>query len=287
MTGVASVRLESGLSLYCSDLHHVYRIDDTEVVALAGVTLTVRPGETVALLGPSGCGKSTLLSVLAGMQRPTSGRVLIGSDDVTAMTVAELLQLRANRIGVVVQSAGRSLLPYATAEDNIAFAQSGASPSRKAGLPRPAELLDVLGLGPLAGQRVHQMSGGEQQRVAVAVALAGAPGVLVADEPTSQLDDANRDGLVELLLAANGQFGTTVLTVTHDEQVARAHRRFVHMDAGRIEVDSHLDEDVVRVESDGSVRLPDHLRSALPPGSAVRVLATPDGVRLVRAEDEQ
>jgi len=285
MTTAYSHVLEAGLSLHCRDVHHVYRLESTEVVALAGVTLTVRPGETVALLGPSGCGKSTLLSVVAGLQRPASGRVLIGRDDVTAMPVPELLSLRANRVGVIVQNPGRSLLPYATPEDNIGFAQRGASPSRAAELPRAAELLDVLGLGRLAGQRVHQMSGGEQQRVAVAVALASAPGLLLADEPTSQLDDENRDALVELLLAANRQFGTTVLTVTHDEEVARAHRRFVHMDAGQVESDAHLDEDVAQVGPDGSVQLPEHLRRGLPPGSVVRILPTPDGVRLVRTED--
>ena len=277
--------IESGLSLHVADVHHTYQVDDTAVVALAGVTLTVRPGETVALLGPSGCGKSTLLSLVTGLQRPTSGRVLIGRDDVTAMSVPELLSLRANRLGVVVQNPGRSLLPYATPEDNIRFAQRAVNPSRIAGLPQPEDLLQVLGLGPLQGQRVHQMSGGEQQRVAVAVALAAVPGILVADEPTSQLDDANRDALVELLLAANAQFGTTVVTVTHDDAVARAHRRFVRMEAGRIEDDTHLDEDVVRVRPDGALPVPDHLRESLPPGSVLRVLPSPDGVRFVRAEE--
>ena len=285
MTAVADVALESGLSLHCQDLHHVYRVEETEVVALDGVTLTVRAGETVALLGPSGCGKSTLLTVVAGLQRPTSGRVLIGRDEVTAMGVTELLSLRSNRIGMIVQNPGRTLLPYATPEANMRFAQRGTNPSRRAQLPAARDLLEVLGLEQLAGRRVHAMSGGEQQRVAVAVALSCGPGLLLADEPTSQLDDDNRDALVELLLKANSTFGTTILTVTHDESVALAHRRLVRLHEGRVDSDAHLDEDVVRVEADGTVRLPDYIRRALGTGTMLRIISTVDGIRLVRDED--
>jgi putative ABC transport system ATP-binding protein len=284
---VQTTVLEAGFSLHCRDVHHTYRVDDTSVVALSGVSLTVRPGEMVALVGPSGCGKSTLLSIVAGLQRPTSGRVLIGRDDVTEMTVPELLALRSNRVGMVVQNPGRSLLPYATPEQNIAFAQSGASPSRRRELPTAADLLGELGLSSLSGQRVHAMSGGEQQRVAVAVGLAAAPGLLLADEPTSQLDEANRDALVGLLAQANARFGTTVLTVTHDELVAQAHRRAVRLHEGVVDADEHLEQDVVRVGPDGAVVLPTYLRETLPPGTDLRVIATVDGVRLVRHEDRR
>lgn len=278
--------VEAGLSLQCRALHHVYVVEETEVVALDRVDLVVRPGETVALLGPSGCGKSTLLSIVAGLQRPTSGQVLVGRDDVGAMTVPELLSLRSNRIGIVVQNPGRSLLPYATPEENIAFAQRGANTSRRAELADAGELLDELGLSALAGQRIHAMSGGEQQRVAVAVALAASPGLLLADEPTSQLDDANRDALVELLAQANSRYGTTIVTVTHDEEVAQAHRRYVRLRDGRIERDDADAADLVGVGEDGSVVLPEHTWSSLPPGSTARVIATVDGVRLVRDDDQ-
>lgn len=274
--------VEAGLSLQCRGLHHVYVVEETEVVALDRVDLLVRPGETVALLGPSGCGKSTLLSIVAGLQRPTSGQVLVGRDDVTAMTVPELLSLRSNRLGMIVQNPGRSLLPYATPEENIAFAQRGANPSRRGELPGAAELLDELGLSALSGQRVHAMSGGEQQRVAVAVALSSSPGLLLADEPTSQLDDANRDALVALLSQANSRYGTTVVTVTHDEEVAQAHRRYVRLRDGRIEHDDADEADLIGVAADGSVVLPEHTWSSLPPGSTARIIATVDGVRLVR-----
>jgi putative ABC transport system ATP-binding protein len=274
--------VEAGLSLQCRGLHHVYVVEETEVVALDRIDLLVRPGETVALLGPSGCGKSTLLSIVAGLQRPTSGQVLVGRDDVTAMTVPELLSLRSNRLGMIVQNPGRSLLPYATPEENIAFAQRGANPSRRGELPGASELLEELGLSALSGQRVHAMSGGEQQRVAVAVALSSSPGLLLADEPTSQLDDANRDALVELLSQANSRYGTTVVTVTHDEEVAQAHRRYVRLRDGRIEHDDADEADLIGVAADGSVVLPEHTWSSLPPGSTARIIATVDGVRLVR-----
>lgn len=283
----APTLVEAGYSLDCRDVHHTYYVDDTAVVALSGVTVTIRPGEMVALVGPSGCGKSTLLSIVAGLQRPTSGRVLIGRDDVTEMTVPELLALRSNRIGMVVQNPGRSLLPYATPEQNIAFAQRGANPSRRRELPRADDLLRELGLSSLAGQRVHAMSGGEQQRVAVAVALASAPGLLLADEPTSQLDEHNRDVLVGLLAQANAQFGTTVLTVTHDELVAEAHRRVVRLHEGTVDADESVGHDVVRVGPDGAVVLPAHVRDSVPPGTELRVIMTPDGLRLVRHEDDE
>jgi ABC-type lipoprotein export system ATPase subunit len=282
MTAQSADFVEAGLALQCRELRHVYRVGETTVVALDGVGLNVHPSETVALLGPSGCGKSTLLSLIAGLQRPTAGRVLVGGEDVTVMNATELLAMRSNRIGIVVQNPGRSLLPYATAEENIRFAQRGAAPSRRRELPGPNDLLGELDLSPLAGKRVHALSGGEQQRIAVAVALASAPGLLLADEPTSQLDDHSRDALVALLGRANTRFGTTVLTVTHDQEVAAAHRRFVHLRDGHVHSDAHVDEDVVRIGDDGTVELPEHLWDRLPPGSTARVIPTRDGVRIVR-----
>jgi putative ABC transport system ATP-binding protein len=281
VTALAADFVEAGLGLQCRDLRHIYRVDETLVVALDGVDLTVHPGETVALLGPSGCGKSTLLSLVAGLQRPTSGRVLVGGEDVTLMTPSELLNLRSNRVGMVVQNPGRSLLPYATAEQNIAFTQRGVASSRRRELPGATDLFRALDITPLAGARVHSLSGGEQQRIAVAVALATSPGLLLADEPTSQLDDHNRDMLVELLARATATFGTTVLTVTHDVDVAAAHRRSVHLRDGQVHSDAHADEDIVTIGPDGDVTLPEHLWDRLPPGSRARVIPSPDGVRIV------
>jgi putative ABC transport system ATP-binding protein len=279
---VARAGLETGLSVACQDVHHVYRLDGEEVVALDHVDLTVRAGESVALLGPSGSGKSTLLTLLAGLLRPTSGRLYVGGEDITRMTERELLVLRAQRVGVVVQGPARNLLPYGTAEDNIVFAQRSVRGSRRSDLPTPSELLDSLDLGELAGQVVGRLSGGESQRLALAVALAGGPGLLLADEPTSQLDRPNRDRVVQMLRTVTGRFGTTLVAVTHDADVAAALGRTVTIVAGRADDHTQMREQFVEVADSGSVRLPGDVLDVLPPGSTARVVRKPHGVELVR-----
>ena len=274
--------LETGISVACHDVHHVYRIDGEDVVALDHVDLTVRAGESVALLGPSGSGKSTLLTLLAGLLRPTSGRLYIGGEDITRMTERELLVLRAQRVGVVVQGPARNLLPYGTAEDNIVFAQRSVRGSRRADLPTASELLSALDLGDLAGQVAGRLSGGESQRLALAVALASAPGLLLADEPTSQLDRPNRDRVVEMMRLVTSRFGTTLVAVTHDADVASALGRTVTIVAGRADDHSQLREQFVDVDPGGAVRLPGDVLDVLPPGSTARVVRKPRGVELVR-----
>jgi len=284
-SGAVRSGLETGLSVACQDVHHVYRLDGEEVVALDHVDLTVRSGESVALLGPSGSGKSTLLTLLAGLLRPTSGRLYVGGEDITRMTERELLTLRAQRVGVVVQGPARNLLPYGTAEDNIVFAQRAVRGSRRADLPTPGELLRTLDLADLRGQVVGRMSGGESQRLALAVALASAPGLLLADEPTSQLDRPNRDRVVEMLRLVTTRFGTTLVAVTHDADVASALGRTVTIVAGRADDHSQLRQQHVQVDAAGTVRLPDDVLDVLPPGSTARVVRKADGVELVRDED--
>ncbi len=277
--------LETGLSVQCQDVRHVYHLDGEELVALDHVDLTVRAGESVALLGPSGSGKSTLLTLLAGLLRPTSGRLYVGGEDITRMTEREMLSLRAQRVGVVVQGPARNLLPYGTAEDNVVFAQRSVRGSRRADLPAPGELLEALDLHDLAGQVVGRMSGGEAQRLALAVALASAPGLLLADEPTSQLDRPNRDRVVDMLSVITARFGTTLVAVTHDSDVAQALGRTVTIVDGRADDRGQLREQFVQVDAVGSVPLPPDVLDVLPPGSTARVVRKPHGVELVRHDD--
>jgi len=285
--GLDRAGLQTGLAVSCRGLRHVYHLDGEEVVALEHVDLTVRAGESVALLGPSGSGKSTLLNLLAGLLRPTAGRLYVGGEDTTRMTERELLGLRAQRVGVVVQGPSWNLLPYGTAEDNIAFAQKAVRGSRRADLPTPAALLDQLDLGDLAGHVVGRMSGGEAQRLAVAVALAGAPGLLLADEPTSQLDRPNRDRVVEMLRTVTRRFGTTLVAVTHDADVAQALGRTVTIAGGRAEDHVQHREQFVQVSTQGSLRLPDDVLEVLPPGSTARIIRKPDGIELIRHHDSE
>ncbi len=281
---MTSTTLETGLSLHCQDLHHVYAAGTGETVALDGVTLTVRAGETLAVLGPSGSGKSTLLAVVAGLLRPTSGQVYVGADDMTLMSERELLALRAQRMGVVVQDPARNLLAYGTAEDNVRFAQRGVRGFRRASLPSPSDLLDALGLAHLSGRPVGAFSGGEQQRLAVAMGMCNSPGLLLVDEPTSQLDAANRDAVVDLVGVIGARFGTTVVVVTHDPEVAGRLGRTVTITQGVATDDAQSFPQHLYVDREGRVELPADLHRALPPGSRARIVRRPAGVELVREE---
>jgi ABC-type lipoprotein export system ATPase subunit len=224
----------TGLAVRVEGIEMVYEVDGEQVHALRGVDLEIPPGESVALLGPSGSGKSILLTLLAGLQRPTAGRALVGDHEVTAMSERALLALRARDVGVIVQGAARNLLPYASAEDNVRFAQRAVPAERRHLLRSPDELLDSVGLGHVRRSTLGMLSGGEQQRLSLAVGLAGAPGLLLADEPTSQLDATNRTHVIDMLTTAAAE-GTTIVVVTHDEVVASQVHRVVHLRDGVVE----------------------------------------------------
>jgi ABC-type lipoprotein export system ATPase subunit len=223
----------TGLDVRVQAVTMVYTVDGEQVHALRGVDLEIAAGQSVALLGPSGSGKSSLLTLLAGLQRPTAGRLLVGDHDVGGMSERALLALRASEVGVVVQGPARNLLPYASAEDNIRFAQRAVPRQRRDRLHPPAALLESLGLGHVRRSRLGALSGGEQQRLSLAVGLASAPGLLLADEPTSQLDAENRGHVVDMLTAA-ADAGTTIVVVTHDEHVASQVSRSVHLRDGEV-----------------------------------------------------
>jgi ABC-type lipoprotein export system ATPase subunit len=279
---VTIAALETGLALHCQDVCHAYESASGSVVALDGVTLTVGAGESLAVLGPSGSGKSTLLAVLAGLLAPTSGQVYVGGDDITAMSERELLALRAHRIGVVLQDPPRNLLPYATAEDNVRFAQRGVRGFRRAALPAPRELLEALGLSDLGGRAVAAFSGGEQQRLAVAMGMANAPGLLLVDEPTSQLDASSREAVVALVSAIGRTFGTTVVVVTHDPDVAGRVGRSVTITQGVADDHRQQHDQHLWVDRDGRIELPADVQQVLPPGSRARLVRKAAGVELVR-----
>ena len=269
--------------VHCEGVVHIYRSDGTEVVALRDLDLTVEEGETVALRGPSGAGKSTLLWLLAGLLRPSAGRVSVLGQDIERATTGELDKLRASRIGVVLQNPSRNLIPYASPAQNLAFAQKAGSSVSRGSDGWRNELLSSLDLVEVADRPAGGLSGGEQQRLAMAVALANRPGLLLADEPTSQLDRAVAQDVVTLLASVPERFGTTVVTVTHDPIVAESFGRTLTIRDGRIGTEARSGEDHVVVGRDGSVLLPPHTLEALPPGSRAVVRTEPDGVRLIRS----
>nr|WP_201447131.1 ABC transporter ATP-binding protein [Conexibacter woesei] len=208
---------------------------DPPVHALAGVSLTIADGEFVAIVGPSGSGKSTMLNVVGTLDRPTSGRALIGGVDVQTLSDTELSALRAHRIGFVFQqfhlSEGVSAL--ANVADGLLY--TGRPPRERAGRARDA--LERVGLAHRLSHRPNQLSGGERQRVAIARAVVGAPPLLLADEPTGNLDSRAGESIVELLYALN-QSGTTIVVITHDPELAERLPRQITIKDGRLVSDS-------------------------------------------------
>jgi len=265
----------------CRRVVHVYGEAGAEVAALRGVDLEVAAGESVAVLGPSGAGKSTLLWLLAGLTRPSAGEIEVGGVPLAGLGTADLLRLRATTVGVLLQNPASNLLPYATCRENVLFARPARRGRREAGR-RADHLLDAVGLGARRAARAGAMSGGEQQRLALAVALANAPRLLLADEPTSQLDAASGEAVVELVRAANADDGTTVVVVTHDPAVAAAMHRTVTLSDGRIGRQSRGGREHVVVGTDGQVHLPPDVLQVLPAGTVLSVERLPDGVRLRR-----
>lgn len=269
----------------CDNLVHVYGTPGAEVAALRGVDFIVKAGETVALLGPSGAGKTTLLWHLAGLLKPTAGSVEVTGLRLAAMSQRELATLRLREIGVVLQNPGRNLLPYDSALGNLMFAQRPTRRSGAAKRRRSSALLESVGLGGSANRLAGRMSGGEQQRLAVAVALANSPGLLLADEPTSQLDPVSAEAVLDLIRAANRESGTTVVAVTHDLSVGAAFGRTVTIRDGRVGSEGRAGEDYVVVGRDGTVQLPPEMLDLLPPGTLARAVRHDHGVDLRRIYD--
>ena len=273
----------TGTMVRCDGLVQVYGTPGQEVTALRGVDLTVAEAETVALLGPSGAGKSTLLWLFAGLLRPTAGIVEVCSRRLSDLTQKSAAEMRLRDVGVVMQNPGRNLLPYETAIGNLLIAQAPTRRSWAAKRRRSVALLDSVGLANLARRPAGRLSGGEQQRLAVAVALANGPRLLLADEPTSQLDHGSAAAVIDLIRAANQDLGTTVVVVTHDQAVGSALGRTVTIRDGRVGAEGHAGQDFLVVSRDGSVQLPvEVMESALPPGSLARAIPTAEGVELRR-----
>jgi len=274
-----------GVGVTCRGVVYIYRLEGYDVVALSGVDLDIEPGESVALLGPSGAGKSTLLSLLAGLLTPAAGRLTVGEHDLARAGAAELSYLRSTDVGVLLQGAMRNLLPYVSAEQNVRFAQSGVPKSRRTGLAGPRELLDLVGLADRAQARPPELAPGARQRLAIATALANGAGLLLADEPTSQLDTAARDEVLAVLAAVHDA-GRTVVVVTHDPDVGAAMGRTVTIRDGRVGAEGRRGEEYSVVGRDGSVHLPPDVLDEIAPGTLLRVELVDDkAVRLTPADD--
>jgi ABC-type lipoprotein export system ATPase subunit len=280
----------AGALIVCDRLVRIYTAEGIEVQALQGLDLVVESGELTALVGASGSGKSTLMNILAGLDAPTAGSVRVAGHDLGSMSSRQRLGYRRSVVGFVWQQTARNLLPYLTAAQNVELPMRLAGTGRGARRRRAGELLDLLGVGHCAGRRPDQMSGGEQQRVSIAVALANSPSVLLADEPTGELDSATATSVFGALQAANSELGVTVLVVTHDTAVSSMVRRTIAIRDGRTATETlrqgsadgsgslgHAVEYAV-LDRAGRLQLPRDMTDALGMRDRVRLEAEPDHI---------
>jgi len=258
------------LYIECRDLFKIYKRAELEVVALRGLDLDVETGELIAIIGASGSGKSTLMNVLAGLDRPSAGQVRVGSRDLLDISDSELVMYRRLDVGFVWQATARNLVPYLNVIDNIELPMAMAGTSTSDRHSWSGELLSSFGLGDKAKRLPYQLSGGEQQRVAIAVALANRPALLLADEPTGELDTQTASEVFEMLRVLNRTYHVTVVMVTHYPDVAQFVDRVVNIRDGRISSESYssptFQRDGDRVEDEylvvdwaGRIQLPQEL----------------------------
>lgn len=270
--------------IVCDNLVRIYQTGSVEVQALQGVDLLVDAGEMIAVVGASGSGKSTLLSLLAGTDVPTAGRARVDGRDLLALSRAERVHYRRHTVGFVRQQPASNLVPYLTARQVVDLPMTLAGVPRRDRRERAAALLDTLGVAYCADRRPGQLAGGEQMRVAIAVALANEPRVLLADEPTGELDTETSTEVFEALRTVNRSLGTTVVIVTHDPGVSGQVERTVAIRDGRTSSEvlrrtgSTESVEYAVMDRAGRVQVPKDYREALALTRRVRLSLETDHV---------
>ena len=239
----------------CDNLVKIYQIDEIEVVALQGLDLEIRRGEMMAIIGASGSGKSSLLNIIGGLDRPSAGQITVNGRNLLKAPDKELEDYRLNDVGFVWQQSSRNLIPYLTAQENVELPMIAAREQAAPPAERARELLDAVGLLSHSHHRLAQLSGGQQQRVAIAVALANQPQILLADEPTGEVDSVTANQIWQLLRDLNRRFNLTSIIVSHDRDIARIVDRVIGIRDGKISTE------IVRQSQSGL--LDDQLSAAL------------------------
>jgi ABC-type lipoprotein export system ATPase subunit len=270
--------------IVCDNLVKIYKVADLEVVALQGLDLTVNRGELMAIIGNSGSGKSTLLNTLGGLDRPSAGRVSVGNRDLLKMDDRDMVLYKREVVGFVWQQSSRNLIPYLTALENVQVPMiiAGKSPAEQKAWA--GELLDAVGLEHRKTHRLSQLSGGEQQRVAIAIGLANRPPLLLADEPTGEVDTATAGVIYGIFRRLNKEYGTSIVIVSHDPAIAFRVDRVVAIRDGRtstetvrrtvVEGDSETEqthEEFVVMDAAGRIQIPRDYVEKLGMGRRVRV----------------
>ena len=287
--------------IVCENLVKIYRLNQegggsVEVQALQGMDLTVAEGEMLGIVGASGSGKSTLLNVLGGLDHPTGGRALIGKQDLGQLSPSALDQFRRKTVGFVWQQGARNLISYLTALENIELPLTLSGQVGKSKRERALELLELVELYKRKDHRLEELSGGEQQRVAIAIALANHPKLLLADEPTGELDTATAQTIYDLLRQLNKQLGLTMVIVSHDPGIARHVDRVVAVRDGKLasetlrvqkaDSDEHHLVELAVVDATGRLQIPREYLEQFNIRRRVQVELTDNGI-LIRPPERE
>jgi ABC-type lipoprotein export system ATPase subunit len=280
----------------CESLVKIFKSSDLEVFALQGLDLVVQRGELMGIVGASGSGKTTLMNVLGGLTRPSAGRVVVNGQNLLKLSDSALEKYRRSEVGFIWQLGARNLIPYLSARENVELPMILAGVSKPR--PRAEKLLEVVGLSGRHAHHIQQLSGGEQQRVAIAVSLANNPSILLADEPTGELDTVTAQSIYDAFRAFNHEMGVTILIVSHDPNIAKQVNRVMAIRDGKAaaemvrkqSMDAPLAEDhfeeLTVMDSAGRLQIPKTYRDKLAMGGRVRLELMEDGV-VVRAAGER
>jgi len=281
-----------GYYIICEDLFKIYKIADLEVVALRGLNLRVASGELMAIVGASGSGKSTLLNILGGLDTPSAGKVIVGNRDLLKISSRDLISYRRQDVGFVWQQGGRNLIPYLTAFQNVELPLILLGWPQEKRQSRTEEMLEAVELGTRMHHRPDCLSGGEQQRVAIAVALAHNPPLLLADEPSGELDSQTAQSIFNVFHSLNKTYGVTIVIVTHDIRVMDNADRIVTIRDGRSSLEAirtrRLDQpdgqpsetinEFIILDNAGCLQLPKDYVDRLDLKERVRVVLTEDHI---------
>lgn len=291
-----------GAFIICDSLVKIFKVSDIEVLALQGLDLTVKRGELVGVVGASGSGKTTLMNVLGGLVRPSAGQVIVDGVNLLQMRPRQLTAYRQEEVGFVWQQGSRNLIPYLSALDNIKLPMTLAGRAGQQANERARMLMDTVGLADRFDHKPSQLSGGEQQRVAIAVALANEPKLLLADEPTGELDSVTSDRVYALFQRLNREWGLTVCIVSHDPQIARHVQRVVAIRDGKLASEtvrrrqngqantaamSQADqfEELIVLDSAGRLQIPKSYREQLALKNRVEMQLTEKGLLIRPAQN--
>lgn len=284
----------------CEDLFKIYKLADLEVVALRGLDLKVKRGELIAIVGASGSGKSTLLNILGGLETASAGKVRVGGRDLLNMASHDLVAYRRKDAGFVWQQGGRNLVPYLTASQNVELPLILLGWHQKDRQKRVEELLEAVGLKERMNSKPVQLSGGEQQRIAIAIGVAHNPPLLLADEPTGELDTQNATEILDLLRSLNNTYRITVVIVTHDINIMNKVDRVITIRDGRASLESvraaptfrkpspgdQPFEEFVLLDQVGRLQLPKEYVDKLKLKNRIRVTLNGDNLTILPADQE-